>query len=296
MSKTYRLQWANHDMVLGHRTCIMGIVNVTPDSFSDGGKFFSNQAAIDHGVRLVEEGADIIDIGGESTRPFSDAVTASEEIRRVLPVIEALSQRVHVPLSIDTTKAEVARCAIAGGASIVNDVGALQLDPGLGPVVADAGVPLILMHMLGLPRTMQVNPVYEDLIGEITAFLADAVLRAESCGIDRSRIIVDPGVGFGKTLHHNLELLRRLDAFQSLELPILIGVSRKAFIRKILKDPDMPELAADLPVVATGTQAAVAAAVLNGAHIVRVHDVAETRATLRVIDAIRKETTHASCD
>jgi dihydropteroate synthase len=286
MSKTFQLKWANHDLVLGHRTCIMGIVNVTPDSFSDGGKFFSNQAAVDHGVRLAAEGADIIDIGGESTRPFSEAVMETEEIRRVVPVIEALAARVNVPLSIDTTKAEVARRAIAAGASIVNDVGALRLDPGLGRVVADAGVPLILMHMLGQPRTMQVNPVYEDLVGEITSFLADAVSRAENSGVDRSRIIIDPGIGFGKNLRHNLELLRHLDAFKILDLPILIGVSRKAFIRKLLKKDDMPDLAADQPVVATGTQAAVAAAVLNGAHIVRVHDVAETRATLRVIDAI----------
>ncbi len=282
------MTWGSHRLMLGHRTCVMGIVNITPDSFSDGGLFFDARAAVDHGLALAAAGADIVDIGGESTRPFSDPVTADEEIRRVVPVIEALAPRISVPISIDTTKSEVARQALAAGAAIINDVSALRVDPAMGPLAAAAGVPVILMHMLGTPKTMQVKPEYGDVVGAVRSFLADAIARAEDQGIARSRIVVDPGIGFGKTFAHNLLLLRRLAAFQDLGVPLLVGASRKAFIRNLLKPDDAKDIPADLPPVEAGSLAAAVAAVLNGAHIVRVHDVANARAALTVADAIRR--------
>ena len=285
--KTYSLEWGKHRLVLGKRTCIMGIVNVTPDSFSDGGEFFTRDDAVAQGQKLFEEGADILDIGGESTRPFSDAVSAEEEIRRVIPVIENLAGRISIPISIDTTKAGVARRAIQAGASIINDVSALRLDHGIADVAAEYDVPLILMHMLGTPKTMQTNPVYDDLIKEIKEFLKNAVDYAESKGISKSKIIIDPGIGFGKTVEHNLLLIKHLHEFKTLDVPILIGPSRKAFIRNILKDKTVKDINPDLTVVETGTQASVAAVALNGAHIVRVHNVANTRATIKIINAIK---------
>ncbi len=284
--KTYSLAWGKHRLVLGKRTCIMGIVNVTPDSFSDGGEFFTRDDAVAQGQKLFEEGADILDIGGESTRPFSDAVSAEEEIRRVIPVIENLAGRISIPISIDTTKAGVARRAIQAGASIINDVSALRLDHGIADVAAEYDVPVILMHMLGTPKTMQTNPVYDDLIKEIKEFLKNAVDYAETKGISKSKIIIDPGIGFGKTVEHNLLLIKHLHEFKTLDVPILIGPSRKAFIRNILKDKTVKDINPDLALVETGTQASVAAGVLNGAHMVRVHNVANTRATIKIIDAI----------
>jgi dihydropteroate synthase len=265
----------------------MGVVNVTPDSFSDGGRFYDTDVAIAQGEKLAAEGADIIDVGGESTRPFSDPVSVEEEIFRVVPVIEKLAQRVSVPISIDTTKAEVARRALEAGATIINDVAALRFDPGLAALAVEFDTPLILMHMLGEPRSMQVAPIYDNLIEEIRSFLEDAVGRAVKLGVPRSKIIVDPGIGFGKTVTHNLLLLKHIQAFTSLDAPILIGPSRKAFIRKILKQSHEKDIRPDLPIVESGTQAAVAAAVLNGAHIVRVHDVANTVATVKILDALR---------
>jgi dihydropteroate synthase len=264
----------------------MGVVNVTPDSFSDGGKFYDHRSAVAQGEKLAGEGADIIDIGGESTRPFSDPVPAEEEIRRVVPVIEELAQKISVPISIDTTKSAVARRALEAGASIINDVAALRFDPALAALAAEFETPLILMHMLGEPKSMQVEPRYDNLIGEIFEFLKDAAKRAEDQGVSRQKIIVDPGIGFGKTLAHNLLLIRHIQAFAPLGLPILIGASRKAFIRKILKGASDQDLPPDLPAVETGTQAAVASAILNGAHIVRVHDVANTVATVKIVDAL----------
>jgi len=283
---TYELAWGNYHLKLGEQTCIMGVVNVTPDSFSDGGKFLAAEAAVAQGEKLAAEGADIIDIGGESTRPFSDPVPIENEIQRVVPVIEKLAERLSIPISIDTTKSEVARQAIKAGASIINDISSLRFDPTLAGVAAEFDTPIILMHMLGNPKTMQISPVYKDLIAEIRAFLADAIRRAELSGVPKTRIIVDPGIGFGKTIEHNLLLIRRLKDFQCLDAPILVGTSRKAFIRKILKDDRAADIAPDLPVVETGTQATVASAVLNGAHIVRVHDVGTTRATVKVLDAM----------
>jgi dihydropteroate synthase len=284
--KPFHLSWADFDLELGPQTCIMGVVNVTPDSFSDGGNFFDADTAVAQGEKLAADGAHIIDIGGESTRPFSDPVTEEEEIRRVVPVIQKLAQRVSIPISIDTMKSGVARRAIEAGAAIINDVSALRFDPRLAEVVVEFDTPLILMHMLGDPKSMQVSPQYDDLIADISGFLEDAVQRAQKTGISKSKIIIDPGIGFGKTVTHNLLLLKHLPAFQSLDLPILIGSSRKMFIRKLLKDEHVDDIPADLPMVETGTQATVAAAVLNGAHMVRVHDVANTVSTVKILDAI----------
>lgn len=285
--KSYTLSWGGYKLELGKRTCVMGIVNVTPDSFSDGGKFHDTDRAISHGLQLAEAGADILDIGGESTRPFSDPVSIKEEKQRVLPVIEALAAKVSIPISIDTTKSEIAESAISSGASIINDISALRSDSHIADIAARHDVPLILMHMKGVPKTMQVDPHYDDLFGEITSFLNNAVQLAITKGVDRSKIIIDPGIGFGKTFRHNLLIIQKLDQLGSLDHPILIGPSRKAFIRHILKPETDKDIRPDLPVVETGTQAAVAASVLNGAHIVRVHNVKNTRSTAAIIDAIR---------
>jgi len=282
----YRLAWDRHVLDLGRRTCVMGVVNVTPDSFSDGGRFFDAAAAVSQGERMAAEGADIIDIGGESTRPFSEPVAVEEEIRRVVPVIAALAARVRIPISVDTTKAAVARRALEAGAAMINDISALRFDPDLAGVAAECGVPVILMHMRGEPRSMQVAPHYDELVIDIRGFLEAAAAAAERRGIPRARLIVDPGIGFGKTPEHNLQLIQRLQEFAALDLPILVGPSRKSFIRRLVKPDGAKDIPASLPVVETGTQAAVAAAVLNGAHIVRVHDVATTVATVKVADAI----------
>ena len=288
MKKTYILEWGAHRLELGDRTCVMGIVNVTPDSFSDGGRFFSRDRAVAHGLQLAEEGADILDIGGESTRPFADAVSTGEELDRVIPVIESLAGQIDIPISIDTTKADVAERALAAGAAIINDVSAFRQDPALAEVAVRHGVPVILMHMLGSPRTMQVDPKYDDVVDDITAFLADAVDRATRHGIDRRMIVVDPGIGFGKTVEHNLALIRHLDRLATLDTPITIGLSRKAFIRRILKKPTEEDIAPDRQDVEIGTQAAQAAAILGGAHIVRAHNVANTRAAVALADALRR--------
>ena len=280
------MEWGAHRLELGRRTCVMGVVNVTPDSFSDGGRFLDRRAAIDQGLRLAAAGADIIDVGGESTRPFSEPVLADEEIQRVVPVIAALAKTIRIPISIDTTKAAVARRALEAGAAMINDITALRSDPGLGALAAESGVPVVLMHMQGEPRTMQVAPRYDDLVAEIRLFLQQAADAAEARGVRRERLIVDPGIGFGKTAEHNLELIRRLPEFAGLGLPLLVGPSRKAFIRRLVKPEGDHDISPDHPAVETGTQAAVAAAILKGAHIVRVHDVANTRATLKVADAI----------
>ena len=284
---SFDLAWGEHRLKSGPRPLIMGILNVTPDSFSDGGRFFSTRDAIAQAEKMAREGADIIDIGGESTRPFSETVTEAEEIRRVIPVVEALAHRVKIPLSIDTNKAAVARRALGAGASMINDITALRGDPALAEVAADSAVPLVLMHMKGSPGDMQVAPMYEDLFGEIYTFLEQAVATAEQKGIQRSRIIIDPGIGFGKTVQHNLLLLKHLSSFKTMKLPVLIGTSRKAFVRKLLKPDHLTDLDPQLPMVETGTQATVAAAALNGADIVRVHNVADTLATLKIVAAIR---------
>jgi dihydropteroate synthase len=258
----------------------MGILNVTPDSFSDGGRFFHRERAIEQGLAMAEDGADIIDVGGESTRPYSGRITKEAELDRVIPVIEGLRKALRIPLSVDTLKAEVAREALRAGASMVNDISALRFDPGMTAVVAEAKVPVILMHMKGTPDSMQDKPVYGNLIQEIIDFLEAAVDRAMQGGIRREMIIVDPGIGFGKTFDHNLEIIRELSRFHCLGRPVLLGSSRKAFIGHIL---DRPAHERD-----TGTMASVAAAVMNGAHMVRVHDVERAVETVRVIDAIKR--------
>lgn len=277
-----KLQWADFSFDFSKRSYIMGILNVTPDSFSDGGLYYNEKRAIEHGLRLVEEGADIIDIGGESTRPGSEPVPVEEEIRRTIPVIKALSKEVNIPISIDTYKAEVARRALDAGATMVNDISGLRFDPDMPKVVAEYDVPVIIMHIKGRPKDMQLNPVYEALIPEIMDYLRISIRLAIKFGVKEDRIIIDPGIGFGKTFEHNLEILNNLREFTLLERPIAIGVSRKAFIGKILGDlPPTERL--------EGTAAAMAIAIYNGANILRVHDVKEMVRLARVVDSIMRE-------
>jgi dihydropteroate synthase len=283
----FEMIWEGHSLEIGRRTLVMGILNVTPDSFSDGGKFFTANNAITQGEKLWEEGADILDIGGESTRPFSKEVSEEEEIRRVLPIIENLAKRVTVPISIDTTKAGVAKQALDAGASIINDIAALRIDPSIADLAAQRKVPIILMHMKGMPGTMQINPHYDDLIGELKFFFSERIEFAIQKGIERSKIIIDPGIGFGKNIDHNLQIIQNLFELEELRLPILVGPSRKAFIRNTLKKHLSKEFFADSPEVETGTQATISASILNGAHIVRVHNVANTISTVKLINSIQ---------
>lgn len=277
-----KLAWSNFSLDFSKKTYIMGILNVTPDSFSDGGLYFSEKKAIEHALRLVEEGADIIDVGGESTRPGSEPVSPEEEIRRTIPVIRALSKEIRVPISIDTYKAEVARRALDAGATMVNDISGLRFDPDMPAVVAEYGVPVVIMHIKGRPKDMQQNPVYEALIPEIMDYLRISIRLAIKFGIKEDRIIIDPGIGFGKTFEHNLEIINNLKEFTLLEKPVAVGVSRKAFIGRILGDlPPQERL--------EGTAAAVAIAIYNGANIVRVHDVKEIVRVARVVDSIMRE-------
>lgn len=260
----------------------MGVINVTPDSFSDGGKYCDPSRAVEHALRMIDDGADILDIGGESTRPGAKSVTPEEEIRRTIPVIEMLASRVSVPISIDTCKAEVARRALDAGASIVNDISGLRFDPGMASVAARYEAGVCLMHIQGTPGNMQINPSYEAMLPEIMDALRESIDLARSAGIANACIILDPGIGFGKTYEHNLKIINQLDAFTGLGYPLLIGVSRKAFLGKILGDaPPTDRL--------EGTAAAVAIAAYNGARIVRVHDVKEMAKVVRVVDAIRLE-------
>ncbi|MEJ2023938.1 MAG: dihydropteroate synthase [Deltaproteobacteria bacterium] len=276
------LEWGPYRLDLEKRTHVMGVLNVTPDSFSDGGQFFEREKAIEHGIAMAEEGADFIDIGGESTRPFSNPISVDEEAERVVPVIEALTREVSIPISIDTWKGAVAREALKAGASIINDISALRLDPDLASIAAAWGVPVILMHMQGTPQNMQKNPAYDDLIGEIKGFLQDAVKRGTEAGIREELILIDPGVGFGKTFDHNLQIIKQLSQFLSLGRPLLIGTSNKSFIGKVLqKEPDER---------VTGTMATVAMAAMLGAHVVRVHRVKEAVETVRMVDAVKRGT------
>jgi dihydropteroate synthase len=261
------------------RTALMGVLNVTPDSFSDGGRYFEIDKAVARGMELVEEGADIVDVGGESTRPGARAVTLAEELDRVIPVIRELRRATSVPISIDTYKAEVARAALAAGADMINDVSALGFDPAMSALAAGEEVPVVLMHMQGVPRTMQDNPYYVDVLGEVKSYLKGRMEAAIRAGIKSDHIIVDPGIGFGKTLAHNLALLRGLPRIVELDAPVLVGLSRKTFIGKILGVEPEGRL--------VGSLAAAVAAVLGGANILRVHDVKESREALRVADAIR---------
>lgn len=261
------------------RPLVMGVLNVTPDSFSDGGKFFSTPGAVSHARQMRAEGADIIDVGGVSTRPGSDAVSAEEEMDRVIPVIEELN-KADVAISIDTQKAEVAAAALDAGAEIVNDVSALRTDPEMAPLAAEAGVAVILMHMQGEPKTMQKNPTYQEVVGDIREWLAERAEFALRSGIREDRLVVDPGFGFGKTLQHNLELLRRLHELHRLRKPLMVGASRKSMLGMILDLPEGERL--------YGTLATVACAVLSGCHIVRVHDVRPALEVVKVCEAVRR--------
>lgn len=263
---------------LRERTAVMGILNVTPDSFSDGGQFSSANGAINHAVQMAADGADIIDVGGESSRPGAEPISADEEISRVVPVIEGLAKRIETPISIDTYKPEVARAALEAGADMINDITGLS-DPAMRTLAAERQVPSVVMHMLGTPRTMQEDPVYEDVIAEVLAFLRKRVGEIVEAGLPEEYLIVDPGIGFGKTVEHNLEIIRKLGDFESLGLPILIGPSRKAFIGKVLGGlPASDRL--------EGTAAAVAVSIANGANIVRVHDAKEMARVARMTDAL----------
>ncbi len=276
--KRFRLDWGGYSLDMGEKTLVMGILNVTPDSFSDGGNYFSMDRAVEQALAMEADGADIIDIGGESTRPYADEVTLEQELDRVVPVIEKLSKIVKTPISIDTYKSEVAEAAIDAGAAIINDISALSFDSNMVSVAKKTDVPVILMHIKGTPKDMQNNPVYDDLMGEMKSFFNEAVSRAEAGGIAKEKLILDPGIGFGKTADHNLEILRDLKEFESLGLPLLLGSSRKTFIGKILdKEPENRD---------TGTMATVAAGIMNGAHIVRVHNVKMAMETVKVMDAI----------
>ncbi len=282
--KHFRLRLNSRTLVLGERTLIMGVLNVTPDSFSDGGSFLDSQAAIARALELEREGADILDIGGESTRPAAAPVSAREELSRILPLFEALRGKLRIPISVDTQKSEVAEAALAAGAQIVNDISALRTDPHLAEVVRHAHAPVILMHMRGTPRTMQRGPFARDVVRDTMTGLREALVRARRAGLEKSRILLDPGIGFGKSHEQNFEILARLPEFARLGCPIVIGTSRKAFLGKALAKPGEPPLPPNERIL--GTLATVTASILGGTHIVRVHDVAEIARVARVADAI----------
>ena len=282
MMKNHLWRCRDREIEIGPRALIMGIVNVTPDSFSDGGRFDSTAKAIEHGLRLVEDGADILDIGGESSRPGAEAVPIDEELRRVIPAIAALAKQIAIPISIDTAKAEVARRAIRAGACIVNDITALG-DPEMPEVVRAAGAGFVLMHMQGTPQTMHLNPAYVDVVAEIGAFFEERIRFAVERGISVEAIALDPGIGFGKTLEHTLEQLRRLAEYQRFGCPVCLGVSRKGFIGQILNRPRDRRTA--------GSVAIACHAIAQGAaQIVRVHDVAEHRDAAVMLQLLHRAT------
>lgn len=266
------------EFVFPRPALIAGIVNVTPDSFSDGGKFFDAQAAVEHGLKLAAEGADILDIGGESTRPRATPVSEAEELRRVIPVIEQLATRLKIPISIDTMKPAVARAAIAAGASIVNDVAANREDDAMWRVVAETGAGYVLMHMQGTPQTMQANPSYADVVREVDEFFSERMQRLVDCGIAREQVILDVGIGFGKTLEHNLLLIGALRSFTKLMRPLLLGVSRKSFLVKAAGVETSGRLPAAL--------ACTAIAIEAGVQLIRTHDVVETVQAVRMTESV----------
>jgi dihydropteroate synthase len=281
LRKSFLFRACDKCLELGLRTRLMGVVNVTPDSFSDGGRYFSAQEAIDRCLQIVDEGADLIDIGGESTRPGSNPVSAHEELERILPVIEAVRPLVPVMISVDTYKSRVAEEALKAGADVINDISSFRFDPGIAEVVAQSSAGVILMHCRGTPSTMHQLPPSADIIRDVCEGLQIAVNTAYKSGIDRDRIVVDPGIGFGKNAVENLQILNRLRFLEEMGLPLLVGPSRKRFIESVLGLP------VDQRIV--GTVAAAVVAVLNGAHMLRVHDVAEVHQATQVTDAILSE-------
>ena len=272
----FRVKGARH--LLGTRTWVMGILNVTPDSLFDGGRYFDPGPAVDHGLRLADEGADIIDVGGESSRPGSDPIPAEEEIRRVVPVISSLRAQTRVLLSVDTTKFETARAALEAGADVINDISSFEMDPRLLVLAAETGAGFILMHMQGVPKTMQAAPRYEDVVAEVRGFLAEKIEIAAAYGLNKESLAVDPGIGFGKRLEDNCALIRELETIAGIGRPVVMGVSRKSMIGKILDVPPEERL--------EGSLAAAVVGLARGAHILRVHDVQSTRRAARVADAI----------
>jgi dihydropteroate synthase len=276
-SSSLRLR-ARDRVVALDRPLIMGVLNVTPDSFSDGGLHFDTSAAIQRALQMVEEGADLIDVGGESSRPGAEPIGEGEELRRVMPVLEAVCGRIPVPVSVDTTKATVAHRALSAGASMINDISALRFDPRMASVVAEFGAAVVLMHMQGTPKTMQVAPYYEDVVGDVRGFFMERLKAATAAGISDDRIVLDPGIGFGKRWEDNLALLAHVDMLTALGRPVLIGVSRKGFIGQVLDRPVSHRL--------MGTAAACAMAILGGARIIRVHDVGAMRDLVLMLQAI----------
>lgn len=279
--KKHELKCGRFLLSLSERTHVMGVLNRTPDSFSDGGEFLAENAALQHIRKMVRDGADIIDIGGESTRPGSESVSLAEELNRTIPIIKKISQEIDIPISIDTSKHEVALEAIRNGASLVNDVTGLKSDPKMAEVISESGVAICVMHMKGTPKDMQDNPTYHDLLSEIVDGLKESIKIALRSGISHDKIIVDPGIGFGKTVEHNLIIINRLTELKVLDKPILIGTSRKSFIGNVLQR--------DLKDRLMGTAATCALAIMNGADIIRVHDVKEMVDVARMADAVMKD-------
>ncbi|MBN1574711.1 MAG: dihydropteroate synthase [Deltaproteobacteria bacterium] len=277
----FRLPVGGRNYDLKGRTLIMGIVNVTPDSFSDGGKHYRVDDALNGALKMIDDGAHIIDIGGESTRPGAESITIGEELDRVIPVIEGVRERSDVPISIDTYKSKVAKEAVVAGASMINDISGMRFDEEMAPLAAELGIPVVLMHIKGTPKDMQKNPTYDDLTGEITDYLGGSIEIAVKAGVDFEKIIVDPGIGFGKTWDDNLTIIKRITDFYVLGRPVLIGASQKAFIGGVTGRETGDRL--------WGSLGAAAAAAIYGAHIVRVHNVPETKEVIEVIDAVKRE-------
>ena len=276
-----KLKWRNFDFDFSQKTYIMGILNVTPDSFSDGGQFFNKDRAVEQAFRMIEDGADIIDVGGESTRPGAAEVSVKEEIKRVVPIIKAITKQASVPVSIDTYKASVADAAVSAGASMINDISGLRFDPEMPDLAAKSKVPVVIMHIQGTPKNMQRHPYYKALIPEIMDYLREGISIARRSGISDEKIIIDPGIGFGKTVAHNLEIINRLNEFSGFEKPILLGHSRKSFIGSILDDAPVTDRL-------EGTAAAAAIGIFNGANIIRVHDIKEMARVARIADEIKR--------
>lgn len=283
---TLDIYWESFGLALSKRTYIMGVLNRTPDSFSDGGLYMKEDDAVKRVFEMASEGADIVDIGGESSRPAADTVAVDIEIERTVPIIRKAASRIDIPISIDTSKSEVAREALKNGAAIVNDITGLRGDPDMAGVVANFGVPVVIMHMQGAPRTMQINPHYDSLIDEILDSLKESIRIAKSAGIDENKIIVDPGIGFGKTVRHNLEILNKLESFNALKRPILVGVSRKSYIAKTLKASGIKDEDVETGGRLMGTASSCAICIYKGANILRVHDVKEIVQAARIADAI----------
>lgn len=283
LRKRFLLKLPSGTLELGKRTLIMGVLNVTPDSFSDGGKYFSVDAAIEHGLWMEHDGADILDVGAESTRPGSQGISAEEELRRILPVLGGLRRSIKIPISIDTRKADVAEAALEAGAQIINDISGLKSDPRIAAVAAKGNVPLILMHMRGEPRTMQKAPFAPNVMSDVTKSLERSLALAHKSGVAKTQIVIDPGVGFGKSYAQNFEILQKLPQFAKLGYPLLVGTSRKEFLGAALGRGGKPAPAERR---IWGTAATVTASILGGAHIVRVHDVAEMMQVARVADCV----------